>query len=187
LRSAAKQEAFEESIRLKNQFRSLNDDEVEFLDSISESTRAKEAAVQKETSEQLAAFRKHQEEVEKAALALGSSGSPVEEEETWVTSGRKRKKGKEKEIFKGVKLRKSSSSANRPEADATQDITSPTTTASRHEATEEKKVPPQPQVTKTLGPEAHNIAIINTNSAQKSTPPPTIRLGLGNYSSDEDD
>lgn len=64
----AKQEAFEEKMKLKNQFRALDEDEVEFLDSIMESTRAQEAAVKKETAEQLELFRRQREEAEKALL-----------------------------------------------------------------------------------------------------------------------
>ncbi|KAI9782710.1 MAG: hypothetical protein M1839_004698 [Geoglossum umbratile] len=136
---ARKQEAFEESIRLKNQFRSLDEDEVEFLDSVLESTRAREAALKKETSEQLDAFRKQQEEADKAAFreedettgaaAGASSGSagPLGEGEQWALSGRKRKKGREKEGLKGVKLRRASSTAEKPVAIA---VTTVATTAS---------------------------------------------------------
>ncbi|KAF2089070.1 hypothetical protein K490DRAFT_13732, partial [Saccharata proteae CBS 121410] len=105
---AAKQEAFEESIRLKNQFRTLDEDEVEFLDSVMESTRAKEEAIRKQTADQLDLFRRQQEEAEKAALAQPDTAEAVAEEENWVTSGKKRKKGKDKAPIKGIKLRKTS-------------------------------------------------------------------------------
>ena len=52
---------------MQNQFRSLDEDEVEFLDSVLESTRTKEAEVKKQTKEQLQAFRAQQEEAEKVA------------------------------------------------------------------------------------------------------------------------
>ncbi|KAJ8610152.1 hypothetical protein MRB53_038759 [Persea americana] len=61
----AKQEAFEESIRLKNQFRTLDEDEADFLESVLASTRKKEAEERKETVEQLAVFRAQQEAAEK--------------------------------------------------------------------------------------------------------------------------
>ena len=54
-------------MRLQNQFRSLDEDEVEFLDSVLESTRTKDAEVRKQTREQLEAFRAQQEEAEKVA------------------------------------------------------------------------------------------------------------------------
>lgn len=122
LSSAAKQEAFEESIRLKNQFRSLDEDEIEFLDSVLESTRTKEAAVKKETIEQLDLFRRQQEEADKAWLAEAVDGngtnavagsSPTEEEQ-WTVNGKKRKRAKDKQVLKGVKLRKTSSTSDKP-------------------------------------------------------------------------
>ncbi|KAI9762688.1 MAG: hypothetical protein M4579_000306 [Chaenotheca gracillima] len=118
---AAKQDAFEESIRLKNQFRSLDEDEVEFLDSVLESTRAQENAVKKETTERLDIFRKQQEEADKLRLQdeqprqSETGGSPDPDEEQWTTTGRKRKKSREKDSLRGFKLRKASS-ANEPPA-----------------------------------------------------------------------
>lgn len=119
IRVAAKQEAFEQSIRLKNQFRTLDEDEVEFLDSVLESTRAKEAAVRKETTEQLDQFRRQQELADKVFLEetqeIGGQsgqahrpGSPTSETSQWAINARKRKRVKEKDSLPGVKLRKSS-------------------------------------------------------------------------------
>ena len=115
--AAAKQEAFEESIRLKNQFRNLDEDEVEFLDSVLESTRAKEEAVKKETREQLEIFRRQQEETDQTLIRssenegrqLGTSHNTVStsDEPQWTVSARKRKRAMEREFLKGVKLRKS--------------------------------------------------------------------------------
>ncbi|KAI9684771.1 MAG: hypothetical protein M1829_000146 [Trizodia sp. TS-e1964] len=102
---AAKQEAFEESLRLKNQFRTLDDDEVEFLDAVLESTRAREALLKRETSEQLEAFRLRREEAEQAALeeegARVRPASPVEEE--W---GGARKRRRRAEVIPGLKVRR---------------------------------------------------------------------------------
>lgn len=115
---AAKEEAFQESIKLKNQFRNLDEDEVEFLDAVLESTRAKEQAVKKETSEQLDLFRRQQEEAEKAALDQAGStsnaaASPTDPtiETQWALNAKKRKRAKEDKGLKGVKIRKSSSTA----------------------------------------------------------------------------
>lgn len=193
---AAKQEAFEEANRLKNQFRSLDEDEVEFLDSVLESTRAKEAAIRKETIEQLDLFRKQQEEAEKATLAEQSIGDPPGEEEQWVISERKRKKGKNKEAPRRVKLRKSSTSeqalpaskaALSPEAppperakptamqvkpvETAKIVTSPT-----------KVIPKQNQQAKAQSPAKE----LPSASPQPQHPKP-LALGLANYSSDEDD
>merc|ERR1711939_1152669 len=112
---AAKQEAFEEANRLKNQFRGVDEDEAEWLDSMLESTRAEEDRVHKETAEGPALFRQQQEEADKKARS-GSNvgaieeGSPTAEEETWIAGGRKRKRTKEKEGLKGVKIRRASTS-----------------------------------------------------------------------------
>ncbi|KAF1968391.1 hypothetical protein BU23DRAFT_514917, partial [Bimuria novae-zelandiae CBS 107.79] len=107
---AAKQEAFEEATRLKNQYRALDDDEAEFLDSVLEASRKKEAEVRKETLEQLDVFRKRQEEAERKALEEEAPEVAKEEEAHWVAHGRKRKKGPE--LLKGVKLKKASSAAD---------------------------------------------------------------------------
>ena len=114
---AAKQEAFEESIRLKNQFRALEDDEVDFLDSVLESTRAKEAAIRQETTAQLDSFRKQQEAVEKAAL--DSSQETAEDTEArsksqsalWSTTTKKRRREQDQTQRTALKLRKASSPA----------------------------------------------------------------------------
>ena len=117
IHSEAKQHAFEESIRLKNQFRNLDEDEVEFLDSVLESTRKKEEEVKKQTSEQLDLFRRQQEEADKAAIE-GDGGGTVEEgakgvdqEETWTVNRGKRKRVEEKKGLAAFKLRKASSSS----------------------------------------------------------------------------
>ncbi|KAI7287476.1 hypothetical protein KC345_g595 [Hortaea werneckii] len=112
---AAKQEAFDEATRFRNQFRSLDEDEVEFLDSVLESTRTQEAEVKKETREQLDAFRKLQEDAEKKAVA-GQEGedagdaATADAETSWALGPRKRKKGKERGgVLEGIKLRKAES------------------------------------------------------------------------------
>lgn len=69
--------------------------------------------MKKETAEGLALFRKQQEEADKRARR-GSEGEPAEEgssianEESWVAGGKKRKRVKEKEKLKGVKIRRTS-------------------------------------------------------------------------------
>lgn len=199
---AAKQEAFEESIKLKNQFRNLDEDEIDFLDSVLESTRQKEEAVKKETSEQLDLFRRQQEEADKVLLEDGGEkegvdgGEAVESGESqWAVNNRKRKRVKEKEVLKGVKLRKSSTSEAptglRRESqelgkktattdlkdNAKSSITSkdPTEDAS-NEATGSRTVVSPVITAKASTPEKHN--------SPKATAAPG--LGLGGYSSDEE-
>ena len=107
---------------MKNQFRNLDEDEIEILDSVLESTRAKEEAVKKETAEQLILFRRQQEDADRLTVqeaqdgseesTLPKSSSPVNDESLW-TVNRKRKRVKETEVAKGLKLRKSSSTIQR--------------------------------------------------------------------------
>ncbi|KAF2471960.1 uncharacterized protein BDR25DRAFT_259217 [Lindgomyces ingoldianus] len=108
---AAKQEAFEEATRLKNQYRGLDDDEADYLDSVLQETRRQEATIRKETLDQLHVFRKKQEEAEKSIGGEQSAGGPIEDEPQWGVSGHKRKRTHGRGLLKGVKLRKSSSSA----------------------------------------------------------------------------
>ncbi|OJD38705.1 nefa-interacting nuclear protein nip30 [Diplodia corticola] len=197
---AKKQEAFEESIKLKNQFRALDEDEAEFLDSVLESTRAKEAALKKETTEQLDAFRRHQEEVERAARLTGATdGDQPAEEEHWASAGRKRKKARDKESLMGIKIRRTSSVG---EKGASSNASPKTDTKSPDPAEKEKEIVPsagvsKPEnVTKTatgtgLAASEKTSGVVGSTvpketQAQKPKPTPAA-LGLGGYSSDEDD
>lgn len=193
---AAKQEAFEESIKLKNQFRNLDEDEIEFLDSVLESTRAKEEAVRKETTEQLDLFRRQQEEVDKTILEEGGAteegtgggkaGNPTAEETTWAVNAKKRKRAKEKEGLKGVKLRKSSSTVETTKERETTGL----------EVGNEKLIASvgNKSIRKTAA--VQRVASPSTASDKAPTPISkqanggivgTAGLGLGGYSSDEDD
>ena len=194
---AAKQEAFEESIRLKNQFRTLDDDEVEFLDTVLESTRAKEAAVKKETAEQLGVFRQQLDAAEKALLdetdnvQKSNGGAAVlGEQETWVTSGKKRRRPKDKDTLIGTKLRKISSSV---EEDSPVTLGRKTLRAKQFGLSETPKEPTETPDTpdrnaKVLSPEPSPIEhkSLPRSVTEKTAPPSTFALGLGGYSSDED-
>lgn len=109
---AAKQAAFEEANRLRNQFRALDDDEIDFLDGVRARARAEEERVRRETEERLRAFRARQGGA--AAGAVGEVGGgerpgggvgvkasrdgeePVDEEELlevgWGVTGKKRRR-----------------------------------------------------------------------------------------------
>lgn len=183
---AAKQEAFEEANRLKNQFRALDQDEVEFLDSVLESTRKEEERVKRETAEGLALFRQQQEEADKKARrgsdgAAIEDGSPTFEEESWVTGGRKRKRVKEKEGLKGVKIRRSSTSTEttRPSQispPASSPLGSP---APKGVETTKPTIQP-PNIQESQGPKLELPGI-------NKKPPASTKGGLVNYGSDEDD
>lgn len=189
---AAKQDAFEEANKLKNQFRSLDEDEVEFLDSVLESTRAEEERVKKETAEGLELFRKQQEEADKKARAAENDGTQIQEasavrEDEWGTTGRKRKRTKDKEVLKGVKVRRASSSMEQPHA-------SPKGSSTKLAADESSSV-----VTNAKPDISRDSANFSDIPPAKVTPkqvavkeqppsPPTKKgLGLVDYGSDEDD
>jgi FAM192A/Fyv6, N-terminal domain len=194
---AAKQEAFEESIRLKNQFRALDEDEVEFLDSVLESTRAEEERVRRETAEGLEAFRRLQEEADKKLLANAADpvvANPAEEQVEWVAGGvrkRKRRAGEKEAFVKGVKLRKSSTSglvvttstADKPpypsaERGGMNKDVSPAATKSVSTVNETSRA--QTQVSKPMTSSSSPINVATTMA-------PNGGLCLVDYGSDEDD
>ncbi|TVY57787.1 hypothetical protein LCER1_G000910 [Lachnellula cervina] len=181
---AAKQDAFEEANRLKNQFRALDEDEVEFLDSVLESTRADEDRVKRETAEGLALFRQQQEEADKKArrgsegVAVAEAGSPIAREETWISGGRKRKRAKEKEVLKGVKIRRSSM-AN--------EIEKPSEEAATRDSPATKKQSTAAPATATANPDKATSTSSTNSPAAVKKPPAKPSLGLVNYGSDEDD
>lgn len=103
---AAKQAAFEEANKIKNQFRPLDDDEVEFLDGVRERKRAEEQRLRRETEEGLKGFRELQSKM--------SSGEAVAGDEAAVDGGgwsvgrkRKRRKDEPEGLIKGLKRRDS--------------------------------------------------------------------------------
>lgn len=174
----AKQEAFEEKSRLRNQFRSLDDDEVDFLDSVLESTRAKEAAVKKESAEQLEAFRRRRAQADKALLERTSEVLPTDKETEAWSAPRKRRRVKENPLFPKKRKPSGTNPAGTPtdkEEDSTKDkhtsTASQATTAPRSTGTT-----PQTETAKTA--EEQPIA--------KSALKPVVSLGLGDYGSDSD-
>ncbi|KAL2873768.1 hypothetical protein SGCOL_011083 [Colletotrichum sp. CLE4] len=78
---AAKQAAFEEANKIKNQFRALDDDEIDFLDEVRASKRAEEDKVRRETEEGLAAFRRAQGGGGSGVKRAGDGDGEKEEEE----------------------------------------------------------------------------------------------------------
>ncbi|GIK02764.1 hypothetical protein Aspvir_006825 [Aspergillus viridinutans] len=188
----AKQEAFEEKIKLKNQFRSLDEDEVEFLDSIMESTRAQEAAVKKETAEQLELFRRQREEAEKALLENSSADVLLSNEgEDWKIPARKRRRDKNKELLLPGKRRKSASegAAERPspsesKADAPK-MQSPSKDSKTPAAVEVPPAAEDAKTTKSLGPSSTSDPQ-KANASLPAAKSSTLSLGLAGYSSDSE-
>ncbi|KAF2276059.1 uncharacterized protein EI97DRAFT_47273 [Westerdykella ornata] len=185
---AAKQEAFEESIRLKNQYRALDDDEAEFLSTILEEKRKQEDAVKRETAEELERFRRQREEGEKVV---------------WVAPGKKRKRAGG-ELLKGVKVRRTSSATADADADAEVDALAKSneakndSTATRTAANattptspetptqkESKTAPEGKQASPSAGDKVPDTSA--TKSKPKPQPTAPIGLSLGYADSDEDD
>ena len=180
---------------MKNQFRTLDEDEVEFLDSVLESTRAKEDAVKKETSEQLSLFRQQQQEADRELIeeipagvpTTRTSGSPTASSTTesqWAINARKRKRMKDKDtntdILPGFKLRKSSSTVERPRINQVDTKAEPNSKQQEEYSPTSEKVSKGDSRTKHVEPspkaEVHPAPI---------SPGPGA-LGLAAYSSDED-
>ncbi|EXJ71488.1 uncharacterized protein A1O5_05296 [Cladophialophora psammophila CBS 110553] len=169
---AAKQEAFEESIRLKNQFRALDDDEVEFLDSVLEASRAKENAIKQETAEQLEVFRKQRAAAEQALVEgteIGKSSDPVDNG-LWAIKKKKRRRENGGESDADPKSRKLST------ADGTAATAAAADDDNDHNALAKRASPVSPDINDQITPPI--IA---------ARPRAAVGLGLGAYSSDEDE
>ena len=191
----AKQEAFEEKIKLKNQFRSLDEDEVEFLDSVLESTRAQEAAVQKDTADQLEIFRRQREEAEKTLLEDTTTDvAPAAEGEDWKIPSRKRRREKKNDSLVPGKKRKSTTEESgrdtpQPEqneetspADKTE-IKEALTSNSAGATTCRKTWKPSESSDSPSKPSEDTKA---TEKRQPETAKPAVSLGLGDYGSDSE-
>ncbi|OGE56450.1 hypothetical protein PENARI_c003G07529 [Penicillium arizonense] len=183
----AKQEAFEEKARLKNQFRSLDEDEVEFLDSVLESTRAQEAAVKRDTADQLEVFRRQREEAEKALLGPTSSDVTPAEEEEWTAPARKRRRDKQKDLLIPGKKRKASLTENsaKPNSQEQESQKSGADSGSKPKQPAQQNSKPS-QVAASTTPKTAT----NPEQSQPQTKPPAkpapISLGLAGYSSDSE-
>ena len=157
-----------------------------------ESTRAKEAAVRKETTEQLEIFRRQQEEAEKAAFRERENEDAPLGEQQWTAPARKRRRAKEKDPLLGVKLRKLSTTAET--SGSLEERQSPTKTShTTPKDVESVKSPTKPDTEQRTPKPPHSGSHNNTFAAtssvltsfkDKGSPPK--QLGLGNYSSDED-
>lgn len=188
----AKQEAFEEKIKLKNQFRSLDEDEVEFLDSVLESTRAQEAAVQKDTADQLEVFRRQREEAEKTLLedTAADVAPAAAEGEEWKIPSRKRRREKKKDTLLPGKKRKSTTDSAGD--DTQQQPEHKDDTMSPVDKTKSKENPESPSQKNSKPVESPNNpkdpSKDTTEPAKKQPAPakPAVSLGLGDYGSDSE-
>ena len=159
----------------------MDEDEADFLDSVLESTRAQEAAIRKETTEQLDLFRKNQEEAEKTAKV--TEVEIPDEEENWVAGSKRRRKGRDKEQIRGVKIRKSSHDKK--------GVLSQGQKASENNndtVVADDSKPKDYNANESPGCEIHMPTNESNKSAIATTKSHQVPLlGLGNYSSDDND
>ncbi|KAI8623331.1 hypothetical protein F5Y19DRAFT_389422 [Xylariaceae sp. FL1651] len=178
---AAKQAAFEEQNRIRNQFRALDDDEIEFLEGVHDERRAEEDRVKRETEERLASFRKAQRGAVGADADAGAEGvvdGDIAAEEWVAAGGRKRKREKEKERggFKGLKRRTSMPDAN--DENHKEGDKSSTAEAGKDATKGEAKDTEELKTT-----ESKPRSVAATAPAEATKPKPS----LVDYGSDEDD
>ncbi|KAI1126272.1 N-terminal domain of NEFA-interacting nuclear protein NIP30-domain-containing protein [Nemania abortiva] len=193
---AAKQAAFEEQNRIRNQFRALDDDEIEFLHGVTDEKRAEEERVRRETEEGLASFRKARQAVGGGggsdAPDVGNTGIGAEE---WTAvSGRKRKRGKEKAGLKGVRRRTnmaeddkkdSEKRAGEEKGERNEDKASPVERAGNGRT----ELTPANSTSMKSGAVSGKAATTAASAQTTNTtakPKPKLALGLVDYGSDED-
>ncbi|CAJ2512599.1 Uu.00g007180.m01.CDS01 [Anthostomella pinea] len=176
---AAKQAAFEEQNRIRNQFRALDDDEVDYLDSIKDARKMEEDRVKRETEERLASFRKAQKTPAGGGGGTNDDGAAVDEADetvvTWAAAGRKRKREREaKGVVKGVK-RRASDGGKEAKAGVAADVQEKPSTATA-----------PPNVSEAKSSELHEPTALASAPAP-ATAQAKPKLGLVDYGSDEDD
>ena len=166
-----------------------------------ESTRAKEEAVKRETSEQLDLFRRQQEQAEKALLDEGvkaddRAGSPTgpSSDTQWGLNARKRKRVKDDKALKRVQIRKSSSTAEdtskfseRPSANS--ELPQKKISGESGSITSDGRETNKPQKatqSQNLTPHIKASSHIVPNDTIPAKPGALPGLGLAGYSSDDD-
>lgn len=148
--------------------------------------------MKRETTEQLDLFRRQQEEADKAKVddtkAEGDPKSPEAGEGGWAVNARKRKRAKDKEGLKGVKLRKSSSTNEVPTKlrEEAHELKEGKVTASSEikldgQTAEKSDSSPRAQAVAT---KAETISPAAKTETPKASSAPG--LGLAGYSSDEE-
>lgn len=171
---------------MKNQFRTLDEDEIEFLDSVLESTRAQEAAVTKETMEQLELFHRQREEAAKAEAANANLQDIISpEEQNWTTVHRKKRR-REIEPLPGAKLRKRSTDQKSPtveEPDEKKKKMLSLSAAAEKPNVAEPNARARKRIGSSKSPEETDQTISSPAAAATQ---PAAGLGLDAYSSDED-
>ncbi|KAI0139973.1 hypothetical protein F4776DRAFT_662110 [Hypoxylon sp. NC0597] len=182
---AAKQAAFEEQNRIRNQFRALDDDEIEFLDGVRDERRVEEERVKRETEERLARFRQAQKAAGTSSTAAEDAGENRGEDEepvTWRGPAKKKRKRSDKEvksIVKGVKRR---ASEHEKEVEVSAAAAAET---KAEEVKADKKTEALISDTNSKSSKTAEAAEPPVSKTAPENPKP--KLGLVDYGSDEDD
>ena len=162
-----KQAEFEERARFQLH-NALDDDEADYLDSVLEKKRTEEGRVRQETLEQLQLFRAQQEEAERKALEDEALEAPTEVPLQWAASGKKRKKGSEAGLLKGVKLMK----PNQGGKYTSNDLARHTNAPSGHSEDDSSTTP--------------SVAVVTAHAKSPFKPTKPLSLGLDYESSDDE-
>ncbi|KAI1846672.1 hypothetical protein JX266_007245 [Neoarthrinium moseri] len=161
----AKQAAFEEANKIKNQFRALDDDEVDFLEGIVADERREEEERRREVERSLREFRDAQKKG--TATAEAEVDEPLDRvvadgADEWSTAGAKKRKREKEHVIKGIKRRASE--------------------AAREQVKTDSREPPDVNVTERAKPAA---TVKSTTPNKEMAPKP--KMGLVDYGSDDDD
>ncbi|KAK9421715.1 putative FAM192A/Fyv6 N-terminal domain-containing protein [Seiridium unicorne] len=166
---AAKQAAFEEAAKLRNQFRALDDDEVDFLEGMVADERRQAEEQRRAEEERLKEFRDAQKRK--------GSGTAEEDEvkiadnqviDEWSTGAARKRKREKEPVIKGIKRRVS---------EPTKDPSETNGTAKNH------TVPAASGQTPAV--EGASSTTKTDSALRASTAKP--KMSLVNYGSDEDD
>lgn len=101
--TAAKQAAFEEQNKIRNQFRALDDDEIEFLDEVVAARRKEEERVRRETEDGVRAFRELQRRRGSGGEAVGEGH---DEGEDWGVGRKRKRRDRDRDREKAVVKRR---------------------------------------------------------------------------------
>ncbi|BAE64247.1 unnamed protein product [Aspergillus oryzae RIB40] len=167
--------------------------------SIMESTRAQEAAVKKETAEQLEAFRRHREEAEKVALEEGTADvTPAAEGEDWKIPARKRRRDKKDLLFPGKKRKSTAEVAGETLSTGEQKVNQKDREPGKvdkqsvsipAEAVKAEKSQPSVSAASSVNPVRPGnakVAVPEQTEKKPAAKPAPIALGLSGYSSDSE-
>lgn len=154
-----------------------------------ESTRAEEDKIKRETAEGLALFRQQQDEADKKARG-GDEDTKAEDvptvvEESWAAGPKKRKRGKEKEGLKGLKIRRASTAEGSKSVQG-----SPSTKFDSSEVTEKVVDVKNELATNTKKIEGLKTPATSTKKIEdlaKTATSSTTKGGLVSYGSDDED